>query len=223
MSRISGNMGKGAFAACLLAATLSTPAFATVPRSASAAPSATATGWTITVYYTPVEAYFDGSAQKVTGCADPDCTHGKVSLGEFPKDFVTTIETEGVGRISSGSYRGKYLTYDTTTGFYIDTAARDAEGNPLVAFRTAAADPRALKANSRFVITACGTDSGSQPDPTVCKKLKSPVWKVTDEFISPTYGGVRHVDLYVGEQNTKDFDSSPFYIMYEKAALTILK
>lgn len=67
--------------------------------------TAEAPEWTVTVYYTAVEDFYDGAAVDVVGCAELDCAHGDADLGTHPEDFVTAVRDEGTGRLTGGRYR----------------------------------------------------------------------------------------------------------------------
>jgi hypothetical protein len=179
--------------------------------------ASSSTGWTVTVYYTAVASLHRGTAEKVTGCLKLDCTNGKDNLGSYPSDFVKAVKDEGAGKISAG----KYLNWSYDTGYWLDTAARDTAGRPLVPFSSAAADRDVMKAGTRFTISQCGKDDDGQTiDADVCTKLKSSRWTITDEF-TPGLGGSHHVDAYIGEETGPDFVDSAWYTTLHKATLSI--
>jgi hypothetical protein len=175
------------------------------------------TGWTVTVYYTAVEAFHSGTATRVTGCPRLECRRGDADLGSYPADFVRAVRDEGTGRTAAGSY----LNWSHDTGFWLDTAPRDAAGRALRPWRSAAADPDVLPPGSAFVVDACGTDDGGGPvDPGVCARLRQARWTVTDEF-TPGLGGQRHVDVYIGEETGPGFTRGPWYTTLAGATLRI--
>lgn len=206
-------------AAMLLGGCDGTSGIGTAPSytpSASAPPSSSP-NWTVTVYYTAVASLHTGAAEKVTGCPKLDCTKGHDDLGSYPSDFVKAVKDEGAGKISAG----KYLNWSYDTGYWLDTAARDTAGRPLVPFTSAAADSDVLKGGTRFTITQCGKDDDGQTiDADVCTKLKGSHWTITDEF-TPGLGGSHHVDAYIGEETGKDFTDSAWYTTLHKATLAI--
>jgi hypothetical protein len=119
------------------------------PPLVSPAPSSSAAaGWAITVYYTVVEDYHGGAPTRITGCPRLDCTGGHDDLGTYPAEFVAGVKTEGTGVTSDG----RYLNWSYDTGFWLDTAPRDADGKPLEPYASAAADPGVLAHGTRFTV-----------------------------------------------------------------------
>jgi hypothetical protein len=182
--------------------------------SVSPAPS-TAAGWAITVYYTVVEDYHGGPPTPVTGCLRLDCTRGQNNLGTYPAEFVARVETEGTGVTSDG----RYLNWSYDTGFWLDTAPRGTDGNPLRPYVSAAADPDVLAHGTRFRVADCGRqDDGSALPPAVCAAFRRAVWRIDDEF-TPGLGGPRHIDLYVGRETGPGFTDSDAYVSLTGATL----
>lgn len=176
------------------------------------------TTWTITVYYTAVETYHSGPMVPVVGCPTLDCVHGDTALGTYRRDFVEAVRTEGAGRTADG----RYLNWSHDVGFWLDDAPRDAHGQPLRPFESAAADPEVLPAGARFAITDCGRDEdGSSIDPAVCARLRQAQWTVTDQF-TPGLGGPRHIDVYIGEETGPRFTDSPWYCTLSGATLRVV-
>jgi hypothetical protein len=169
--------------------------------------------WRVTVYYTAVEEHHSGPATPVTGCPVLDCANGSTALGAYPADFVSAVRDEGTGRTRAG----RYLNWSHDTGFWLDDAPRDAAGETLRPFDTAAADPQVLAAGTRFTLLDCGR---AQVDPAVCDRLRQARWTVRDEF-TPGLGGPRHVDLYIGEATGPDFTGGPWYTTLEGARLRV--
>ncbi len=164
-------------------------------------------GWTITVYYTAVEMFHNGAATAVRGCPRLDCANGDDDLGSYPADFVAAVRAEGTGRTAAG----RYLNWSHDTGFWLDSAPRDAAGRALRPFESAAADPDVLAAGTAFTITDCGREEdGGAVDPAVCARLRAARWIVTDEF-TPGLGGARHLDVYIGEETMPGFTGTPWY------------
>lgn len=161
------------------------------------------TTWTVTVYYTAVQSYHSGAPTPVVGCPTMDCAHGNADLGTYPADFVAAVRTEGTGRTAGG----RYLNWSHNVGFWLDNTPRDAYGQPLRPFESAAADPDVLPAGTRFALLDCGREPVSR---VVCARLRQARWTVTDQF-TPGFGGARHVDLYIGAETGPGFTESPWY------------
>jgi hypothetical protein len=193
------------------------PAAPTRGPSPAAAGSGTSAGWQVTVYYTAVEHYHSGTPIAVTGCPQLDCTHGAADLGTYPKDFVQAVRDEGTGVTTDG----RYLNWSYDTGYWLDTATRDTDGEPLEPFVSAAADPGVLADGTGFVIENCGTqDDGSEVPALICSRLRAARWTVTDEF-TPGLGGRQHIDAYIGEETGPDFTASDWYITLTGATVHI--
>lgn len=193
-------------------------ATAPVPQPSTAStttPRVASGGWEITVYYTAVERFHDGSSTDVTGCPAFDCpATGDSDLGEYPADFVAAVQEEGTGRTNSG----KYLNWSYDIGYWLDTAPRDTAGRALRPFVSAAADPGVLAAGTTFRITGCGRAAAA--DGEVCTKLRAAQWEVTDEF-TPGRGGSKHLDAYIGEETGPDFTGSAWYLTLTDASVTL--
>lgn len=169
--------------------------------------------WTLTVYYTAVEAYHRGPPTPVVGCLTLDCVDRDADLGTYPRGFVETVRVEGTGRTAGG----RYLNWSYDVGYWLDHAPRDAYGQPLRPFEAAAADVGVLPAGAEFTILDCGR---SPIDPAVCARLRQARWTVTDQF-TPGFGGPRHLDLYLGEETGPDFTDSAWYCTLTAATLRI--
>ncbi|MFI6040487.1 hypothetical protein ACIA8C_02570 [Nocardia sp. NPDC051321] len=156
--------------------------------------------WTVTAYYTAVESYHDGPRETVHGCTDIDCADSDAQLGDLPSDFVDAVRDEGTGRITSGSNAGAYLNWSYDSGFWLDSHPRDAAGEILQPFHSAAAD--GLEPGTRLRLTDCGI---FDPEATmICTKFQAAEWSIGDEFI-PGSSGPHHLDLYIGEETAADF------------------
>ncbi|HYN96822.1 MAG TPA: hypothetical protein VES42_23520 [Pilimelia sp.] len=181
------------------------------------APRRLIAGWTVTVYYTPVARFHAGPTVPVTGCRSIDCAGGDDPLGEHPETFVAAVREEGTGRTADG----RYLNWSHDTGYWLDTAPRDASGRALRAWTSAAADRDVMAEGTRFTVVDCGKDNeGFAIDAPVCARLRAARWTVTDEF-TPGLGGPRHVDLYLGEQTGPNFTANPLYISLYGASLSV--
>ncbi|SUB09352.1 hypothetical protein [Nocardia brasiliensis] len=170
--------------------------------------------WTVTVNYTAVESYHDGPREPVRGCADADCTDPDAEIGLLPSDFIAAVREEGTGRITSGAHAGTYLNWSYDTGFWLDSAPRDAAGEILRPFHSAAAD--GLDPGTRLRLTDCGIIDPEAAD--ACTRFQSAEWFVGDEFI-PGFGGPHHLDLYVGEETAPDFTDTPDFVLFAGATV----
>lgn len=127
------------------------------------------------------------------------------------------MHDEGTGRITSGTHAGKYLNWSYDVGYWLDTAPRDAYGNVLVPYISAAADTNVLKAGDEFFVTECGKNI----DAAFCTRVKQARWKIADQF-TPGYGGSLHLDLYIGEEDQSRFTlDSVKFTTFEKATIAI--
>jgi hypothetical protein len=89
------------------------------------------------------------------------------------------------GRLAAG----RYLNWSHDVGYWLDHAPRDAYGQPLRPFESAAADVGVLPAGAGFTIVDCGREAdGSAIDAAVCARLRQARWTVTDQF-TPGFGG----------------------------------
>jgi hypothetical protein len=192
------------------------PAPRITPSVAGQSPAASG-GWEITVYYTAVEAFHHGAPERVTGCPRLDCAHGGDDLGTYPADFLAAVRSEGTGRTATGAY----LNWSYDVGYWLDSAPRDTDGDPLEPYVSAAADPAVLPRGARFTVLDCGRqDDGSAPPPLVCGRFRRAAWRVDDEF-TPGLGGAKHIDAYVGPETGPDFTGSAGYVTLEGATLRL--
>lgn len=200
----------------------STPTTSPSPTpTPSTSPTPSTTSWRLITYYTAVEAFHGGSSAQVRGCLDSECrSYG--TIGNYPKDFVSAVKTQGTGRITSGIFAGRYLNFSYGSGYWLDTAPRDAYGNELVAFASVAAEPATLARGTRFQITDCGIDNSGRGtiDPSVCTRLKQADWTVSDRLTLDF--GSAHLELYIGEEDQVNFvKKSPKAISVKKAAISV--
>lgn len=171
--------------------------------------------WLVTVYYTPVESYHHGRSTAVTGCAHRDCSFGTAPLGRYPAGFVDAVREEGTGRITTGGHAGGYLNWSVNVGYWLDDAPRDAYGDVLRPFRTAAADGLAPGTVVRLLDCGEGEVRGD-----VCDRLRAAEWRIHDQF-TPGLGGENHIDLYIGEQDSADFTTGPRFTTLYGATVEI--
>lgn len=177
-------------------------------------------GWLVTVYYTAVESYHDADDQvEVVGCLVLDCTRGDDALGRYPRSFAEAVKDEGTGRITSGRQAGRYINWASTEGYWLDDLPRDQAGRALQPYRSAAADGVADGTRVRLVDCGRGYDGGP-PSVAVCTALQAGEWEIRDAF-TPGYGGERHIDLYIGEENVPDFTRSEFFTSFDRAVLEL--
>ena len=176
----------------------------------------------ITVYYTALESFHGGAGETVYGRLSPGAESDNDVLGKYPESFVAAVQTEGAGRITSGSYAGRYLNWSYDVGYWLDTIPDNAYGSALVAFRTAAADPDVLARGTSFKLVApLIQDDGTPLDSASASRFLSASWVIQDQF-TPGSGGPGHLDLYIGEEDRPDFTgSSPLYISLADVAIQI--
>ncbi len=191
---------------------------------AYAASNDAASEWNITVYYTAVEKFHHGRQAKVLGCPEMGCDQKSI-IGTFPYEFLRIVQEEGTGRISDGKYSGRYLCWSGGSGFWLDSAPRDAQGGSLKPWVSAAADADVMNFGATFRILNCGKDDtdNSDIDPSTCNRLKGSPWTITDRF-EKGLGGKHHLDLYIGEEDQENFiKSSPKVISVKSATISIEK
>lgn len=169
----------------------------------------TSDGWEISIYYTAVESFHTGPSQQVVGCTEIDCSMGDEVLGSYPQDFVQAVKDEGTGRITSGSYAGRYLNWSIDVGYWLDMQPRDARGLLLRPYLSAAADVE-VPYVTPIKLVDCGVDmlNGSPVAAEVCSRMVAAEWVVRDRFTVGSVG--KHLDLYVGEEDQPAFvETSP--------------
>jgi hypothetical protein len=175
-------------------------------------------GWQVTVYYTAVESFHDRSDMaEIIGCRTIDCTRGSDPLGSYPRTFATAVKDEGTGRITAGENAGRYLNWASSEGYWLDDAPRDQAGRSLEPFRSAAADGVPDGTQVRLVDCGNGYDGGPAADGP-CTALREGQWEIRDAF-TPGYGGSRHIDLYIGEEDRPAFTQSELFTTFEDATL----
>jgi hypothetical protein len=171
-----------------------------------------------------VEQYHAGPPAAVRGCLALGCANGTLDLGTYASDFVRAVKDEGTGRITSGPQAGTYLNWSIDVGYWLDTAPRDARGQALVPYVSAAADP-SIAFGTPFNVLACGVDdstgSAADIDSRVCAQLQAANWLVQDRFTEGRVG--QHLDLYIGEEDQPDFSNSSPKVISTKGATIALR
>lgn len=196
------------------------------PPSTPGRTPVTSGGWTLLAIFTAVESYhLDGGGEQVRGCAlgaARTCGNGTSDLGTYPGDFVTAVEEEGTGRITTGRYAGNYLAWDSVKGFSLDTMPLDDNGTPLRAFVSAAADD-GITLMTQIRVLDCGVDTNTlEPlSSSVCARFSTPDWVVVDR--SGDAAGSHSLSLYVGEEDRPDFDFATSYVTSTVGARVTLR
>jgi hypothetical protein len=196
------------------------------PDAGRDAAAMTTTGWHLTTYFSAVESFFTGAPAAVTGCLDVNCSSPgdpDSPLGSYPGDFVDTVQAEGTGKITSGAGAGRFLNWSASqpgSGFWLDDAPRDAQGNALVPYVSAAAH-ESYPYGAAFTVVDCGVDqTTAEPmDAKACADFQMGKWEVRDRFESNTE--VKHLDLYIGLQTTADMNDDPHFVDQVNAATTL--
>lgn len=164
-------------------------------------------GWEISTYHTAVERFYPGPPTPLYGCPNIDCVRGDALLGTFAADFIAAVQAEGTGRLSEAVGDSRFLNWSIDNGYWLDTAPRDARGSILQPYVSAAADPD-IGYVTALRIAACGTDAVTRErlEDSECARFQDARWIVRDRFTAGEVG--RRLDLYVGEQDRQDFESS---------------
>jgi hypothetical protein len=163
--------------------------------------------WALSTRYTAVESFHNRAPQAVNGCppgAD-ECSNGSTPLGSYPSDFLDAVRAQGAGRITSGTYSGRYLTWDADSGYAIDTAVLDDSEKPMVAYVSAGGDPGLV--GTAFTVLDCGLDGGHAPSATACSRIRSASWTV--RVAARQTGNAHLLELYIGEEDGPGFESGP--------------
>jgi hypothetical protein len=183
-------------------------------------------GWHLTTYFTALESFYTGAPAAVTGCLDASCTapgDPGNALGSYPADFVAAVQTEGTGKITSGNEAGQYLNWSGSqpgSGYWLDMAPRDAQGNALMPYVSAAAFDT-YPFGDAFAVLDCGVDSTTfmPMDAQACADFQKASWQVRDRFESNTE--VKHLDLYLGLQDQADMNNDPHFVDQVNAVTTL--
>lgn len=183
-------------------------------------------GWHLTTYFSALDSFYGGATAALTGCLNVDCSAGTdptSALGTYSVDFTVAVQTEGTGKITTGPQAGQYLNWSASqpgSGYWLDTAPRDAQGNALVPYVSAASHPSyAFGAN--FAVLDCGVDmtAGTPMDPAACADFMAATWQIRDRFEANTE--VRHLDLYIGLQTALDMNDDPHFVDQITAVTTL--
>jgi hypothetical protein len=190
-----------------------------IAPTATKTPTSSTGNWEITVYYTAVESFHKTPLVEVRGCLSIEGANCNKFIGNYPRSFKNAVKNEGTGRITSGANAGKYLNWSYDTGYWLDTAPRGSYGNVLVPWQSSAAD--GVPRGTSFKVLNCGNEGTQPTNAQICAQWKAANWVMDDEF-TPGLGGVRHVDLYIGEEDIPNFTrDSPKYTTATQATLSI--
>ncbi len=162
----------------------------------------------ITSYWTVNEQFYSGGKVPVRDA-------NGLLLGFYKDDFVADVQVEGWGRGDGLGNDGRYLGYDPSFGFMKSDSPLDAYGNPLVPWRTVAADPSIPRGTKVYIV-----DLGPNPNVTdeVADILLESEFLVSDR--GPSIRG-HHIDVYVGDQTRKEMDESPYALYIEGATVCL--
>ena len=174
---------------------------------------------TATVYYTPVESYYERERMvKVMAWRDVRTVGKKVPV-RVPLLFARHLREEGTGKMRNG----RYLNYSfeglgpngDQRGYWLDTCPRDSHGGCLKARQSmAASDGLNIPRGARVRLADCGRGAGR----AACSHYRSGKWVVKDQFTTGI-AGPRQVDLYYGVQDFRGFRSSGFWTTMRGATL----
>ncbi|MFD7079012.1 hypothetical protein [Streptomyces sp. NPDC059918] len=163
-------------------------------------------GYTLTVYFTPGEAYFHGPQRSI---------HGQVCAGQnlpdsFPADYLERVGLEGFGK----TVRGDYLGWDFDRHCYFATRKPPvgSRENALAPWQSVAANH--LSPGTRIRVTDCGPGLSDK----ICTRVKAAHWRV-DDLCSIGCDTAKHLDLYIGEQTRADIEDEDFYFVTKGASI----
>ncbi|MFJ7275514.1 hypothetical protein [Kitasatospora sp. NPDC098663] len=161
-------------------------------------------GYTLTVYYTPSEAFFHGPARSIR---DQACA-GQDLPDDHPGDYLDRVALEGFGK----TVHGDYLGWDFTRHCYFTTGQPPvgSHENPLVPWHSVAANQ--LPPGTRIRVLDCG--QGLSTD--ICARVKSADWHV-DDLCSIGCDDAKHLDLYIGEQTHANLEDQDSYFVTTSA------
>ncbi|WP_320783384.1 hypothetical protein [Streptomyces sp. CRN 30] len=163
-------------------------------------------GYTLTVYFTPSEAYYDGPRRDIRDKVCP----GEELPDAFPADYLERVDLEGFGRTARGDYLG--WDFDEHCYFATDEPPVGSHDNALVPWRSVAANH--LPYGTEIRIGDCGP--GVPGD--ICARVKAAHWRV-DDLCSIGCDDTNHLDLYIGEQTRADLEDEDYYFVTEGATV----
>ncbi|KIZ14640.1 hypothetical protein [Streptomyces natalensis] len=163
-------------------------------------------GYTLTVYFTPSEAYHHGPRRSIRGqvCAGQSLPYS------FPADYLERVRLEGFGKTARGDYLG--WDFDRHCYFATRTPPMGSHDNALVPWQSVAANH--LSTGTQIRVTDCGPGVPGE----VCTRVKSAHWRV-DDLCSIGCDDVKHLDLYIGEQSRADIEDEDFYFVTKGATI----
>jgi hypothetical protein len=180
----------------------------------------------VTVYYTPVESYYErNDLVRIKAWPNYSTTGKKRTYGPYPKAFVLHTKNEGTGEITSGPQKDKYLNYSfeglgpggNQAGYWIDHMPRDSHGGELKKSVSAAASkPLNLSRGTHFKLTGCGRGASQR----ACAYYKAGDWIVRDEFTTGQ-ASRKQIDLYYGLQDRPNFRNSEFWTTMRGARIEV--
>ncbi|MGW7313772.1 hypothetical protein [Streptomyces sp. NPDC054854] len=164
-------------------------------------------GYTLTVYFTPSEAYYDGPRRDI---GSRSCTGRHLPDTSFPADYLERVGLEGFGKTARGNYLG--WDFDKHCYFSTSTPPVGSHENVLVPWQSVAANH--LSPGTRIHVTDCGPGVSRE----ICNRVKSAPWQV-DDLCSIGCDNAKHLDLYIGEQTRADIEDEDFYFVTTSAAI----
>ncbi|MGP3684262.1 hypothetical protein ACTVZO_06045 [Streptomyces sp. IBSNAI002] len=170
--------------------TIDPPQAATAPRG----------GYTLTVYFTPAETYYNGPRRSIRGQA---CA-GQSLPETFPADYLERVDLEGFGKTARGDYLGR--DFDRKCYFATSTPPLGSHDNALVPWPSVAANH--LSPGTEIRVTDCGPGLTAE----ICTRVRAAHWRV-DDLCSIGCDDAKHLDLYIGEQTRPAVEDEDFYFV----------
>jgi len=156
----------------------------------------------------------------VRGCANVSCRPASADLGDYPRDFVAAVRAQGSGRVDSGPHRGRYLDWDATRGYWLDTVPRGPGAVLLEPFVSVISNSSQLSARTALRVASCG--AGSRAGwAAVCTELRAAPWSVAAVAPAAAPASRRTVRLYVGTENRAGFAAGPWADTFRSAVLRV--
>ncbi|GAA0347338.1 hypothetical protein [Streptomyces blastmyceticus] len=163
-------------------------------------------GYTLTVYFTPSEAYYHSPQRSIR---DQICA-GQNLPTSFPTDYLERVALEGFGKTARGDYLG--WDFDRHCYFATRTPPVGSHENALVPWKSVAANH--LSPGTRIRVTDCGPGVPAE----ICTRVKSAQWRV-DDLCSIGCDDAKHLDLYIGEQTRAAIEDEDFYFVTKGATI----